>query len=449
MKKYLVALSGGADSVCLLLKMIEEGRSVEAVHCNFHLRGDESDRDEAFVVSLCERLGVPLHRVHFDTREYAALHKVSIELAARELRYRYFEQLRRDIGAEAIMVAHHRDDNVETVLMNLVRGTGIRGMAGIRPVNGHILRPLLDMTRKDIEDYLKKKGETYVADSTDLEEDATRNKFRHHVIPLLQSLNPKASENIHSTSRHIAEAEKILSWAIQEAKRSVLAPPPSAPVLGASASSVASPVPPSSAIINVSSLLSFVSPSYLLNEICRDYGFTPSQSEDMLAASSSSHVGATFLSPSHIAAIATVAGSLCIQISPKTALQKEYRLPELGIYRLSDGISLRLENTPITERFRISKSPDVSTIDVNKVKFPLTLRPIRQGDRFTPFGMKGTKLVSDYLTDIKCSVIDRQRQLVIQDATGMIIWLVGRRTNEKCRIDSSSNAALTITILPI
>ena len=431
MKKYLVALSGGADSVCLLLKMIEEGRSVEAVHCNFHLRGDESDRDEAFVVALCERLGVPLHRVQFDTREYAALHKVSIELAARELRYRYFEQLRRDIGAEAIMVAHHRDDNVETVLMNLVRGTGIRGMAGIRPVNGHILRPLLDMSRKDIEDYLKKKGETYVTDSTNLEDDATRNKFRHHVIPLLQSLNPKASENIHSTSRHIAEAEKILSWAIQEAKRSVFS------------------VEPSSAIIDVSSLLSFVSPSYLLNEICRDYGFTPSQSEDMLAASSSSHVGATFLSPSHIAAIATVAGSLCIQIAPKTALQKEYRLPEPGIYRLSDGISLRLENTPITERFRISKSPDVATIDVNKVKFPLTLRPIRQGDRFTPFGMKGTKLVSDYLTDIKCSVIDRQRQLVIQDATGMIIWLVGRRTNEKCRIDSSSNAALTITILPI
>lgn len=431
MKKYLVALSGGADSVCLLLKMIEEGRSVEAVHCNFHLRGDESDRDEAFVVSLCERLGVPLHRVHFDTREYAALHKVSIELAARELRYRYFEQLRRDIGAEAIMVAHHRDDNVETVLMNLVRGTGIRGMAGIRPVNGHILRPLLDMSRQDIEDYLEKKGETYVTDSTNLEDDATRNKFRHHVIPLLQSLNPKASENIHSTSRHIAEAEKILSWAIQEAKRSVFS------------------VEPSSAIIDVSSLLSFVSPSYLLNEICRDYGFTPSQSENMLAASSSSHVGATFLSPSHIAAIATVAGSLCIQIAPKTALQKEYRLPEPGIYRLSDGISLRVENTPITERFRISKSPDVATIDVNKVKFPLTLRPIRQGDRFTPFGMKGTKLVSDYLTDIKCSVIDRQRQLVIQDTTGMIIWLVGRRTNEKCRIDSSSNVALTITILPI
>ena len=423
-KKYLVAISGGADSVCLLLKMIEEGRSVEAVHCNFHLRGDESDRDEAFVVSLCQRLGVPMHRVHFDTKEYAALHKVSIELAARELRYRYFEQLRQDIGAEAIMVAHHRDDNVETVLMNMVRGTGIRGMAGIRPVNGHILRPLLDMSRADIEAYLARKGETYVTDSTNLEDDATRNKFRHHVIPLLQSLNPKASENIHSTSRHIADAEKILSWAISRARHDVFLSP---------------------SLIDIDKLLSFVSPSYLLNEICRDYGFTPSQCDDMLAAASASHVGATFLSSTHIAAIATVGGSLCIQFAPKSAQPKEYRLPEPGIYRLADGLSLTLEKTDISDDFRISKSPEVATLDINKVKFPLTLRPIRQGDRFTPFGMKGTKLVSDYLTDIKCSVIDRQRQMVVEDATGMIIWLVGRRTNDKCRIDSSSNAALIIT----
>ena len=423
-KKYLVAISGGADSVCLLLKMIDEGRSVEAVHCNFHLRGDESDRDETFVVTLCQRLGVPLHRVHFDTKEYAALHKVSIELAARELRYRYFEQLRQDIGAEAIMVAHHRDDNVETVLMNMVRGAGIRGMAGIRPVNGHILRPLLDMSRADIEAYLARKGETYVTDSTNLEDDATRNKFRHHVIPLLQSLNPKASENIHSTSRHIAEAEKILSWAISEARHDVFLSP---------------------SLIDIDKLLSFVSPSYLLNEICRDYGFTPSQCDDMLAAASASHVGATFLSSTHIAAIATVGGSLCIQFAPKSAQPKEYRLPEPGIYRLADGLSLTLEKTDISDDFRISKSPEVATLDINKVKFPLTLRPIRQGDRFTPFGMKGTKLVSDYLTDIKCSVIDRQRQMVVEDSTGMIIWLVGRRTNDKCRIDSSSNAALIIT----
>ena len=144
---YLVALSGGADSVGLLLLLKNAGFNVHAAHCNFHLRGDESDRDEAFCVELCQRLGVELHRAHFDTREYAELHKVSIEMAARELRYKWFEQLRQDIGAVGICVAHHRDDSVETVLLNLVRGTGLRGLTVIQPRNGNILRPLLCVSR--------------------------------------------------------------------------------------------------------------------------------------------------------------------------------------------------------------------------------------------------------------------------------------------------------------
>lgn len=430
MQKYLVALSGGADSVCLLLKMLDEGRDVEAVHCNFHLRGDESERDEKFVVSLCERFGVVLHRVHFDTREYAALHKVSIELAARELRYQYFEQLRRDIGAEGIMVAHHRDDNVETVLMNMVRGTGIRGIAGIRPVNGHIYRPLLDMSRQEIEEYLADKGETYITDSTNLEDDATRNKFRHHIIPMLKTINPKASENIHATSRHLAEAEKILDWAIGQAKKNVLSTSDN-----------------SSFVVDIKALLSFVAPSYLLYEICRDYGFTSSQIEDMLNAAYVPRVGAFFHSSSYIAAVTNIEGTVSIQIAPKTAVPKEYHLPETGTYRLSDKHKLIVNVTQIDERFEISKSASVATIDFDKVIFPLTYRLIRKGDKFTPFGMKGSKLVSDYLTDIKCSVIDRQHQMVIEDATGMIVWLVGRRTNDKCRIDSLSNTALVIKII--
>jgi tRNA(Ile)-lysidine synthase len=140
---YLVALSGGADSVALLLLLKEGGFNVHAAHCNFHLRGAESDRDEAFCVELCQQLGVELHRAHFDTREYAELHKVSIEMAARELRYKWFDQLRQDMGAAGICVAHHRDDSVETVLLNLVRGTGLRGLTGIQPRNGFILRPFL------------------------------------------------------------------------------------------------------------------------------------------------------------------------------------------------------------------------------------------------------------------------------------------------------------------
>lgn len=166
------------------------GIDTEAVTCNFHLRGKESDRDENFCVALCERLGIKLHRCHFDTRSYAEARKISIEMAARELRYRYFEQLRQDIGAEAICVAHHQDDSIETLLMNLIRGTGINGLKGIQPINGHIIRPLLCVGRKDIEDYLNSLGQDYVTDSTNLVDDVMRNKIRLNVIPLLETINP-------------------------------------------------------------------------------------------------------------------------------------------------------------------------------------------------------------------------------------------------------------------
>lgn len=183
---YLVALSGGADSVALLLSLRALGYQVEACHCNFHLRGEESNRDEQFCVKLCERLAIPLHRIHFDTRSYATLHKESIELAARNLRYRYFEQLRQDMNAEGICVAHHRDDSVETVLINLVRGTGINGLTGISSRNGNILRPLLCVNKEEILAYLEEKNESYITDSSNLVDDVVRNKIRLRILPLLK-----------------------------------------------------------------------------------------------------------------------------------------------------------------------------------------------------------------------------------------------------------------------
>ena len=198
---YLVALSGGADSVTLLLLLKEHGFNVHAAHCNFHLRGAESDRDETFCVELCRGLGVELHRAHFDTREYAELHKVSIEMAARELRYNWFAQLCKDIDAAGVCVAHHRDDSVETVLLNLVRGTGLRGLTGIKAKSEQtmtcrhnpqkqsklvVLRPLLCVSRAEIEDFLVKRGQKYVTDSTNLEADVQRNKIRLQVLPVLR-----------------------------------------------------------------------------------------------------------------------------------------------------------------------------------------------------------------------------------------------------------------------
>jgi len=207
--KLLVALSGGADSVYLLLSLLSQNTDIEAVHCNFHLRGEESNRDEKFCEELCNRKGVKLHIVHFDTKEYAAAHKISIELAARQLRYEYFEQLRKEIKADFIAVAHHKDDQVETIIHNLVRGTGVKGLCGMQMQNGYIIRPLLDITRKEIEEKLAERGESYVTDSTNLEDDATRNKIRHHIIPLLKELNPKAVENISRMAKHMNETATI------------------------------------------------------------------------------------------------------------------------------------------------------------------------------------------------------------------------------------------------
>ena len=188
-RRYLVALSGGADSVSLMLILSRLGYHVEAVHCNFNLRRGEAERDEQFCVSLCERKQIPLHRVHFETRQYAALHHISVEMAARDLRYGYFAQLMKDIHADGICVGHHRDDSVETLLMNLIRGTGLQGLRGIAPLNGDIIRPLLCISRSEIEEYLHALGEAFVTDSSNLVANVVRNKIRLEVLPTMQRLS--------------------------------------------------------------------------------------------------------------------------------------------------------------------------------------------------------------------------------------------------------------------
>ena len=183
-RPVLVGLSGGADSVALLGVLVRLGYPCIALHCNFHLRGEESDRDEAFACEFAESLEVPFHKIDFDTISYAGEKHLSIEMAARELRYAWFEEMRERLGGQAIAVAHHRDDNVETVLMNLIRGTGIRGMSGIRPRNGFIVRPLLCVSREDILAWLADQGYAYMVDSTNLSDAYTRNFIRLNVLPL-------------------------------------------------------------------------------------------------------------------------------------------------------------------------------------------------------------------------------------------------------------------------
>ena len=420
-KLYLVAISGGADSVALLMMMLDEGYRVEAVHCNFHLRGEEADRDEAFVAGLCERFGVALHRVHFDTRGYAALHKLSIETAARDLRYGYFERLREDIGAEAIVVAHHRDDNVETVLMNLVRGTGLKGLAGIRPVNGRVIRPLLDMTREDIEAYIYKRGESFVTDSTNLETDATRNKYRLEVIPALKEINPSVARAIDTTARHLQDADEIVEWALEKMKADVMEEGDDGVVR-----------------IDTTLLRQLPAPRYVLFEICRQYGFLPQQSNVVWAMMEHGEKGKTVASTEYEMA----SEHNLLLVARKEEMPQPVRMPIEGLY-VMNGRRLRIELKK-ADGFAVVKSKSVACLDAKTVTFPLVVRPWKSGDRFAPFGMRGTKLVSDYLTDCKLNFFQRRRQLVVEDATGLIVWLVEERTSEKCRVGEKTETVIVL-----
>ena len=418
---HLVALSGGADSVALLLILKDLGYRIEAAHCNFQLRGEESNRDERFVKDLCQKQDIPFHVIHFDTKAYAALHQVSVEMAARDLRYGYFRQLIQDIGAEKVCVAHHRDDAVETLLMNLMRGCGVHGLTGIRACHGDIVRPLLNCSRQEIEDYLDSIGQDYVTDSTNLIDEVVRNKIRLNVLPLLEQINPNVAENIGKTARFMQEAEKVIEAAMDQQKKELI-------------ESVAE-----TEMVSIQKLLQLPSPELFLHEWLSKKGFNTTQVEQL-----TEHLegvsGRAFEAQDYIVLIDREK----LILSPRKAPIKSLRIPEEGLYRLDEHLCIDLK---ATKSISISKSDDCITIDKVKTKFPLTVRPVENGDAFIPFGMTGRKLVSDYLTDKKCSLFEKQRQLVVTDCDGQIIWLVGKRTDNRVRLTERTKEVLQIALV--
>lgn len=414
-KRYLVGVSGGADSVCLLLMLQQLGYQLEAVHCNFKLRGEESERDEAFVVNLCNHLGVNIHLIHFDTIGYAELHQVSIEMAARELRYGYFEQLLVDLGAAGICVAHHQDDSVETVLMNLMRGTGIHGLCGIRPRRGHVLRPLLCLSRLDIESWLQQQGQDYVTDSSNLSADITRNYLRLKVLPLMREQSPTVSKQILDTAHRLSEAALVYDQAIRESLTRLV----------------------SADSIEISRLLQEPSPESILFEWLTPYGFTPAVIESISDRLNHLKSGRVWSSATHELTVSQ--NHLIIKAVQPTHYSLVIPEPGTYIYDETERFRFRMVDGPVIER-----NPRHCSLEASKVTFPLTIRPVQMGDVFQPFGMKGRKLVSDYLCDMKMNVLDRRQQLVVTDKSGAIIWLVGLRPDERFKVDSNTKQTLVI-----
>lgn len=419
----LVALSGGADSVALLHVLHALGYPLEAVHCNFQLRGEEADRDEEFCRSQCEDLGVAFHVVHFATREYAEGHHVSIEMAARFLRYDYFERLRNDVAADVVAVAHHKDDSVETVLLNLIRGTGIHGLAGIAPKRDHVVRPLLCVGRSDIEAFLKEKGVPYVTDSSNLVDDVVRNKIRLHILPLMRDINPSVADSIALTAGRVRQAAAVFDQSMAQRVAHALVEMPRKGVVAYD--------------------LGRVADEYTLFYILKDFGFSPAAVTDIYQALQNHRTGAMFASSTH----ELVFHRELLLVRPLSSPFKEVAIPMEGCYVLSEVGKLKVSLKAVDKDFVIPKMPTIVALDAEKVVFPLHVRQVEQGDRFAPFGMNGkTRLVSDFLTDLKTDLFEKRDQLLLTDAEGTIIWVVGRRPDHRFRITETTTHALLLVL---
>lgn len=278
-EKVVVTCSGGADSIFLLHILNKLGFDCIVAHCNFHLRGEESDRDENFVREFCKKENLTLLVQHFDTKQFASENKLSIEMAARELRYNWFEKIRTEYNAGAIAVAHHSDDSIETILLNLLRGTGLKGICGIRPKNGYIVRPLLCVNRKEIEDYLHEQGIEYIVDSTNLENEYTRNKIRNIVMPILREINPQIDSVMLSNAENFSAAESIYKVAIEKEKSSAVK------------------TTDDSYVVDLKAVEKFTEPFTLLYECLKDFSFHPATIKTMLTAEGNT----TFKTGKHVA----------------------------------------------------------------------------------------------------------------------------------------------------
>ena len=442
--RYIVGLSGGADSVALILILKELGYCVEAAHCNFHLRGKESQRDEDFCIKLCEKNNIKLHLIHFYTAEYAELNKVSIEMAARTQRYDYFETLRKEIDADAICIAHHRDDSVETVLLNLVRGTGLRGLMGIRPRNQHILRPLLTCSKSEIENYLSAKEQPFVTDSSNLVADVKRNKLRLEVVPTLKEINPSFDETIVRMSDNIGEAQKIINASLENAFHRIVTvenEEVDALLLRLQEGIPSQDLP--NLRINIAALIDYVSPEYFLFYLLSPYGFTSPQIRH-IALSSSSESGKEYITDTYT--LLFDRKMMLLSRREKTT-SAPLQLFQIGKFVYSDQCVIEITEEVVDNNFTIPTTPNEIVVDKAKVHFPLVLRRTATADRFRPFGMKGSKLVSDYLTNIKVDAISKRKQLVLVDGNNEIMWLVSRRSSETYRITKNTTTALRIRFL--
>lgn len=408
-QKVGIALSGGPDSVALLLLGQQLGWEMTALHCNFHLRGEESLRDQAFVERLCNQLDIPLQVTSFDTADYAAENGISIEMAARELRYGWFSQMAQSLGLDAIATGHHRDDNIETLLLNMIRGCGLKGVTAIPPQRGIFIRPLLPVSRKEILQWLEATGTPFVTDSTNLSNDFNRNRWRNIVLPIMEDSFPGCREQLAATIDNLADERSLLESLIAE-KRAYFTTPDNR--------------------LAIREIASDPNADILLYHIL-DGELNISQVRQLLSTSGSS--GKRFRGKRKTFLLDR--GYLLTLPNDNNLLSNPEAFP-------SSPIESRLISR---EEFHPRRNPYYAWFDADRLiaSGGFQVRTPRTGDRIKPFGMKGSSLLSDIFTGNKLNLADKQNYPVVDSADG-IIWLPGLKNSRLFPVTDSTENILQL-----
>jgi tRNA(Ile)-lysidine synthase len=422
--KILLAVSGGIDSVAMCELFYQSSVKFGIAHCNFHLRSRESDDDAAFVRLLAEKYKVPFHLQHFATSAYASEKNISVQMAARELRYQWFEAIRREKGYQFIATGHHLDDQVETFFVNLTRNTGIAGFHGIPVKTGNIIRPLMFAYRENIKEYIKTQKIAYREDSSNTETKYLRNKIRLELIPLLNSIQPDFNTMITETIERIGETEKIYRESIDLQKKRILKAENDHVVVSIDDLRKLDPLP--------SYLYEFLSP----------YGFNFDVIKEIIQVLDKSP-GKKFFSSSH--RLTKDRKNLIIEPLPptsKSATGKEITISE-GQSTLSKPVHLNFRKTEKDTTFRVDPSPNAANLDADKIVYPLVLRKWKHGDFFYPYGLNRKKKVSDFFIDQKVAVPDKEKTWLLCSGE-KIIWILGYRIDNRFRITQKTRHVLLI-----
>lgn len=414
--KILLAVSGGKDSVLMAHLFKLSGFNFGIAHCNFNLRAAESQRDETFVKMLAATMDVPFHVVHFQTKAYAAIHKVSTQMAARSLRYEWFEEIRAAHSYDAIALAQHQNDALETVLLNLVRGTGIAGLHGILPKRGYLIRPMLFLTSAGITALIDEFGLDYVEDSSNKSRDYARNKLRLDIIPQLKVLNGNLESTFAANIERFADTELVLQDAVAGLKKKLLIEKEG------------------KFYLSLKKITALKPRRLLLFELLRPFNFTEHVVTELLD-SLGKQSGTSFYSSSH----RIVLDRAALIISPIHAGAQQ--LVPQNIHH--NDRQLQLPGSQLllisgTSEIQFEQDRNKAYVDTAQLQFPLVLRSWQPGDRFRPMGMKGFKKLSDFFIDQKIPLSDKDQVPVLVNGNGELIWIAGLRQDHRYRITANT-----------